>query len=92
MQTWYGLFDHWEETMIFLFQNGRKLNQNIESKWSRARIDSGVIPKKNANIKNVHNNFGILLFLAFLYEWHNLVEVSDVDEDHVSFEVNGLHN
>ncbi len=31
-------------------------------------------------------------FLAFVYQWQNLVEVSSADEDQISFDINGLHN
>ncbi len=31
-------------------------------------------------------------FLAFVYQWQNLVEVSSADEDQVSFDISGLHN
>ncbi len=47
---------------------------------------------KNNSIRRIHNSFGILLFLAFLYQWQKLVEVSCADEDQVSFDVDGLHN
>jgi hypothetical protein len=32
------------------------------------------------------------MFLAFLSQWQNLVEVSSADEDQVSFDISGLHN
>ncbi len=49
-------------------------------------------PQEECQYQGVHNSFGILLFLAFLYQWHNLVEVSSAHEDQVSFDINGLHN
>jgi len=89
--------------MIWLVWSLGRNNDFSVSKWEKIKLKYWIwviqsqnrlwaIPGKNASVRSVHNSFGTLLFLAFLYQWHNLVDVSSADEDQVSFDVNGLHN
>ncbi len=60
---------------------------------SRVKIQSQnrlrMIPGKDARIRIVRNCFVILLFLAFLYRWGNLVVVSSRDKHEISFCIDG---